>query len=317
MALLPLVAIFLVLLRNQQQQAAWQRVVDPELAPHVLEDQKSQRKSIVLFILSILWFISVFALAGPSWEQPLQTVYKKINARVIALDLSPNMNAQDLEPSRIARARYKIIDLLQQLQQGQVGLVAFTDEAYVVSPLTEDAATISAMVPQLKPSIMPTRGNDISSGLNLAGKLIKQAKIPNGEIILITGSAADAKDIATAQRLAAAGIKTSILAMATAHGAPIPGKNGYAQNNKGNIILSKLDQKNLASLAKAGAGIMQMFTPTDVDIKNLITATDDHQTATTIAAQNISYWHDQGYYLIWLLLPFVALIFRRGWLEQL
>src|SRR5437016_540869 len=84
------------------------------------------------------------------------------------------MNATDLKPNRLTRAKYKILDLLKQQNEGQTGMLVFSSKPFVVSPLTQDAATIAAMVPMLDLNILPVQGEDIGAGLRKAAEMIKQ-----------------------------------------------------------------------------------------------------------------------------------------------
>jgi Ca-activated chloride channel family protein len=307
LALIPCVLLLLLLWKRARTQSAWNAVVDPQFLPFVLETtQKNAGRKRALLLCSLAWFIAVIALAGPCFQQALQTVYRQIQARVIAVDLSPTMLADDLSPSRMDRAKYKIIDLLRQTKQGQVGMVAFSDTAYVVSPLTDDAATLLALTPDLSPDIMPTHGSDISSGLQEAVQLLKHTAVTSGNIILLTASLATPNDIKVARAIHAQGYTVSVLAVATEKGALIPETT----------TVSTLDAQGLSALAKAGGGEYLTLSQDNHDIQRLMTLGAPDTSKTESLDTPIIYWQDQAYYLLWGLLPLV-LIFRRGWLERI
>ena len=92
---------------------------------------------------------------------------------MIALELSPSMFAADVKPDRVSRARYKIRDLLQRLGDGQVALLAYAGDAFVVAPLTEDANTVDALLDALDPTTMPVNGNATTLAIERAVKLSK------------------------------------------------------------------------------------------------------------------------------------------------
>ena len=93
------------------------------------------------------------------------------DARVIVLDLSNSMLAQDLKPDRLTQARYRLADLLRGTTEGQTGMVAFAGDAFVVSPLTSDMNTISNLLPALRPDIIPVAGSRANLALEMAAKI--------------------------------------------------------------------------------------------------------------------------------------------------
>ena len=135
------------------------------LLPLLLDDQKTQRSRIPLWLLSLGWLLAVLALADPAWEQQPQPLRQTGTSRVIVLDLSRSMLAPDLKPSRLVRARFKVEDILAHDAEGQTGLVVFAGDAFTVSPLTRDADTIRAQLRALDPSIMPSQGSRADLGL--------------------------------------------------------------------------------------------------------------------------------------------------------
>ena len=104
----------------------------------------------------------IFTLMGPAWTYWHVPVYQKHSARVIALDVSPSMNATDLKPSRLVRAKYKEIDLLKKIKQGDTGMVVFSGLPFVVSPLTHDTNTISSMLSNIDSNVVPVAGYNLS-----------------------------------------------------------------------------------------------------------------------------------------------------------
>jgi len=196
-------------------------------------------------------------------------------------------------------------------------MVVFSSEPYVVSPLTQDAATIAAMVPVLSPNIMPVLGSDISRALKKARQLMKQGGANQGQIILISDSHPSKQAIQFAKKIHSEGFTISVLGVGRTQGVPIPTPRGYLQNTKGDIIISRLDRNGLEKLAHAGGGRYADLSNDNQDINDLlITPKSMHLNAQKMEKTSIK-WHDEGRYLLLLLVPLVALAFRRGWLEEL
>ncbi|MEE9452055.1 MAG: VWA domain-containing protein [Gammaproteobacteria bacterium] len=315
--LLPLAMLLMLLWHKQKPSRHWRDICDPHLIPHVVVRFGSGRRHLFLFSLAMTWLFAVTALAGPSWQLVFQSLYKTTSSRVLVLDLSAAMWAEDIVPNRLTRAKYKIRDLIEQSKEGQLGMIAFSGEAYVVSPLTEDAATIEAMLPELTPYIMPVGGSNIAAALNEAAQLLEQAEQTSGEILLITANAASASDLSVAQRLREQGLQISVLGVGTVDGAPIPNERGFSLGQEGEITLSRLDPQSLAELARQGGGQYTELTQDGRDITMLLSEqfSEDYQAGEQ--DQQTEIWQDQGRYFLWLLLPFILLIFRRGWLEAI
>ena len=109
--------------RRRLAPGSWQRVVDPLLAPYVLSRAPLENLRYRWWLMFLGGVLAVTALAGPSWNRAEQPVFRSEQAMVIALDLSRSIDAQDLTPARLARARLKILDILERRKSGQTALV--------------------------------------------------------------------------------------------------------------------------------------------------------------------------------------------------
>lgn len=316
LALIPALGLLWWLARGAAAPGAWSRVVDAHLLPHLLHSTGQRAGLAMVYILGAAWLLAVLALAGPSWSKLPQAVYRAQNARVLVLSLAPTMDARDVAPSRLARARLKVLDVLARQGEGQVALIAYAGEPYVVAPLTEDAKTIAALVPVLTTDVMPVAGDQLSAALHKAGELLAQAGVPQGEVIVIADSAGDVPAGDDAAQLRAAGHRVSVLAVGTSDGVPVtaPGR-GYLKDAAGAIIIAKLELQPLQQLARTGGGRFAQLGSDDSDLEQLLgappaTRATDHARRVDGSSER---WRDQGPWLVLILLPLVALLFRRGW----
>jgi len=315
--LLPLAAVLWLLLRQRSgTNDSWNKIIDKNLLAWLRISRAGSSNRLPLWLLSAGWSVAVVALANPVWEKLPQPVFQTDQARVIVLDLSRSMNSSDLKPSRIERARFKVSDILKQQQEGVIGLVVFAGDAFVVSPLTRDADTISAMLPALKPGIMPVQGSRADLGLLKAAELLQQAGRLRGEILLLADSYTDQRTIEAAEKLRKQGIITSVLGMGTEQGAPLPtGQGGFFTNNDGDVITTRLDIPAMKKLARAGGGHYASLSANDTDITRLM---ETRVKGSRSRAENDTFetarWKETGPWLVILLLPLAALAFRRGWL---
>jgi Ca-activated chloride channel family protein len=314
---LPVVVYFSFALKNYfYRQNPWQTICDPHLLKHLvcLQTKGWSRWPQWLFLFACMAL--VLALAGPSWEQKFDATYKIKKPLIVALDLSSVMNATDISPDRITRARYKLTDILNALRENEVGLVAFSSEAYVASPLTEDANTILNMVPELSPQVMPVDGANLTAAMQACEKLLQNTGVNRGEILLITANNATAKDVEVAARLAAKHYHVSILAVGKELPVPMGDKQGWRQDSQGQVQMSRLDLRSLGALAQAGQGRLVQFSDDNADINQLKTLWQSHLTDQRqpkfLQAAAHRYQQDDGYGFIWLIIPAFLFLFRRG-----
>jgi len=229
------------------------------------------------------------------------------------------MLSSDIMPSRLIRARYKTIDILEHLKEAQVGLLTFAGESYVVSPITDDSHTIKHLVKELSPSIMPVPGYQLNIALMHAQQLLRQSHIKKGNVILLTAGPVSEDSINRAHKLHEDGITVSVLALGSEQGAPISHQSGdYMKDQHGNIIMSQRDTQRLQRLAKAGGGHYANFTTTDDDIEQLLPTQTISRTHSNESEKSdtIVDWENQGRLLLYPLLIIALLCFRRGWLTE-
>ena len=184
--LVPALILIVMLWRQRGRTGSWDAVIAPELLRHLVGDSASSRGSNLLPLVLLGWLIAAVAASGPSWQKIPQPVHQKQDALVVLLDLSDSMKSADLAPSRVDRARQKLLDLLQQRREGQTGLIAYAGDAHIVTPLTDDTLTIANLLPALQPDMMPLLGSDPVSALAQALELLRSAGIRRGTILLLT-----------------------------------------------------------------------------------------------------------------------------------
>ena len=310
---LPLIALTTyALARRQLAPGSWQSIIDPALAPYILSRAQIKGLSYRWWLILIGGVLAVTALAGPSWNRVEQPVFRSEQAIVIALDLSRSMDAQDLSPSRLTRARLKILDILEARQSGQTALVVYSSNAFTVTPLTTDADTVAALVNSLSTDIMPSRGSYSVAAIRKSQTLLEQAGVAYGEVLLITdGGTSPAAERAAAD-LQSSGYSLSVLGVGTSQGAPIPRVGGgFVTDRSGNIVVPRIEAAALRSLAAAGGGRFALLSADDGDISTLLSgevgigSASDESLATDL-------WQEEGPWLLLLLVPMAAMAFRRG-----
>jgi len=307
----------LVFLARQQTTARlWESVCDAHLLPHVLVGTTDEKSNSPIILVGLGWTLALVALAGPVWSQLPQPVFRAESALVIVLDVSRSMDAQDVSPSRLTRAKHKILDILQARQEGQTALVIFAGESFIVSPLTDDARTMKTLVQTLETNLMPVQGSRPDLALQRGNELLEQAGIPGGDFLLITDGKAEPATVETMKQMANKGRKVSILGVGTDDGAPIPEQGGFVKDETGAIVVSKLDSGSLQAAARVAGGQYAVVTLDDRDLDYVLPSVDPGKisTSTTPNQRTTDIWREEGPWLVVALLAVALPAFRRGWM---
>ncbi len=314
-SLVPALLLMLLLWRARGRRGGWSDVIAPELLAHLVGERTGPRSTNLLPLIFIGWILAALAASGPSWQKIPQPIHQKQDALVLALDLSYSMKSGDTAPSRLDRARQKLLDLLEQRREGQTGLIAYAGDAHIVTPLTDDTPTIANLLPALHPDMMPMAGSDPAAAVAQAVELLHSAGIRQGKILLVTDGVADRDRKGIVKALKGTGIHLGIMGVGTATGAPIPlPRGGFLKDQAGTIVMPSLDEKNLRSLAAASGGRYMRLQIDDSDLDYLLTETTLPDGELTLALDRTAdTWDDQGYWFVLFLLPLVLGLFRRGW----
>lgn len=318
LVLIPLSIIFvLAIWRFLGKKSSWKNVVSPKLLAVLTPVKRRSKNWPAYSALCLGWLLAVIAMAGPSWERRSQPLFEQNQSRVILFDLSLSMNSSDLQPSRLQQAKFKLMDLIQNAENKQQALVVFAGDGFIVSPFTNDAETLTNLVPSLDVDTVPVQGSRADKGLEQAALLIENAGVRSVEIVLITDGV-NADSIAIAKKLAAQGHKLQVLGVGTSQGAPISLPNGsLLKDDSGNIVIPALDRSQLQTLATAGGGAYANMGVGNQEIVRLNSTAQELQgrfadpESTSLFGDS---WIDAG---TWLLLPLLllsSLSFRKGWL---
>ena len=302
--------------RGNASQRALSRLADPELLPHLVGGELRHTRA-PSGLLALGWSLGVLALAGPTWSKVTAPMFNDRAAQVVALSLSQHMLARDVQPSRLERARYKARDLLMSNQDGLNALIGYAGQSFVVAPLTSDAHSLESLLEAMSPDVMPVDGNDAAQAIQQAVKLIHNAKLTSGSIVLVTDDA-DAAAQAAARTALSSGVHVSVLGVGTAHGAPIASaEGGFVHDDQGNLAIARRNDANLRALAEAGGGRYVVMSNDAEDIAALHAALRPAQHASVAEGQEADVWQDRGPWLLLPLLLVAATAFRRGWVLML
>jgi Ca-activated chloride channel family protein len=316
LAILPALVFAWILFKRRTRTSGWAAVIDSELLAELLDNPQQSKPSWPVMALILAWLFAALALAGPCFEKNNQVALKQDDAVVILLDLSPSMLSQDVQPSRLQAAHYKILDLLRQRREGYTGLIAYSGSAHVVAPLSDDTNTIAALVSTLEPRIMPSIGSRVEDAVSEALQLLQNSHFNRGRLLLLTDGVVPEALANIQKQLDGHSVELNVIGIGTADGAPIRLQSGFVKDKQGNILMNPLDEKALQTLAQDNGGYYSTLRTDDKDIAPLI-APPDWLTQLgngdpRRASHTVENWQDSGYWLALPCLLLVLLLFRRG-----
>jgi len=313
LAIIALILMLFLLKKLRIKRSGWQQLLPKHLA-NVLVAGNAEAQSSSLVLPFFIGLLSIIAMAGPSWQKLPQPVYQVAQGSVLIMDMSYSMYATDVVPNRLTRARYKAIDLLDNIKDGEIGLIAYAGDAFSISPLTDDINNIKLLLPSLSPELMPALGSNPFAALALADEMLVNAGHNSGDIYWFTDGIdnIDIQDITQWSRNHP--YRLNILGVGTKAGAPIKLSNGeLMKDDNGAIIVPKLTEQALRGLAKRGRGNYTTLSHDDSDIERLIAKPLSTEQEKTKASENTGdQWQEFGPYLLFLVLPMVLSYFRRG-----
>jgi len=333
LAFIALGLILHLLKKIHYYQSPWQHFLPAHLTKVLLEqDDNSKNKHTIeenhapsQLKPFVIGCCLILALAGPAWQKLPQPVYQLERGSVLIMDMSYSMYATDIKPNRLTRARYKAVDLLEKVNEGDMGLIAYAGDAFIISPLTQDIHNIQLLLPSLSPDIMPELGANALAALTLANETLRNAGHLNGDIYWFTDDV-DKEEMADIYDWSAKfAHNLHILGVGTQAGAPIKLTSGeLLKDNSGAIVVPKLPLGKLAALAQRGGGNYSTITNDDSDInyltKHLAAGLNESSKQKTQnnkesdQKQQIQgdQYQEKGPWLLLIIIPLLLSYFRRG-----
>jgi Ca-activated chloride channel family protein len=194
LAFLPVLALWWQVFRRSDSLTALEGVVDPHLLEHLSVGESRKRWFRPDTMLLIFWILLVFAMAGPSWKREPSPFAGEEAGLVILLKVNQTMNATDVQPSRLERAKLKLQDLLEERKGAPSALIVYSGSAHLVMPLTRDERIISAMVEDLTPELMPSEGDSLGVALAMAESLLLRAGV-SGSVAVLADTVTTSADL--------------------------------------------------------------------------------------------------------------------------
>lgn len=271
--------------------SAWEGVCDKNLLNFLLVKGSSKQRSLISGVCLLGLIGAIFALSGPTWQKKEIPAYVPENPLMILLNLSSDMEAKDITPDRLSRAKYNIADLLKMLSNTQSGLIVYTNEPYLISPISEDTRLLGNLLSAINIDIMPENGDKLNRAIDLAVEKMQGSGYHKGNIVVF---AADSGQDFNA-------------ALKSAEYAKVKGFDISV------ICVSSKNNEKLEKIADKGGGIYAKISGTGQALEKLnsfIKQTQSDALKTGSNSQEV--WLDFGYYLVIIPLLCCLYLFRRG-----
>lgn len=254
----------------KRRKTALKKLCDLSQLTRLFPNSSKRKVMIRYFLLTLAFSLFVISFISPRWGYDWVEIETKGANMYIALDVSSSMLAEDIKPNRLSRAKQELSKLLDKLTGDQVGLIIFAGKSFLQSPLTHDYAMIKDWLQSIQADSIPVKGTSIKSAIEKAMEGFSYVKTQSKAIILISdGEEHDKDTINLAKKAKQAGINIYSIGVGTQSGAPIPSGRGLIKDAKGEIVISKLDEKLLREIAKVSDGYFVRSTTGDFHLDSL------------------------------------------------
>ena len=308
--LIPALALFFIAFIKHKKQSA-DNLIAPHLAPFIMNESNT-KASQPLWLVAVFCYLAIIFSAGPSFEEKQVPVFQSKSARVIVMDMSYSMYSTDIAPNRLMQSRFKGLDMIELFKEGDTALVAYAGSAFTISPLTNDATTLTNLIPSLSPDIMPDKGSNVLAGLDMAKELLTQAGYIDGDIILVTDGIDQEEQSDITSFTSNSSYRLNIYGVGTEQGAPIKlPEGGFLKDSYGQIVIPTINISRLKSLATRSGGKFALYQPSSSDIATF--APSANSELLKDEKQSHALWRiDAGIYGLLILLPLGLYLFRSA-----
>ncbi|MBT3515239.1 MAG: VWA domain-containing protein [Nitrospina sp.] len=268
--IIPMTAFFIWSYKKKKQLV--QIFVSKLLVPRLLDPLYWKQVKIDNILTIFALFFLILALAQPRWGFYWKDLQQKGVDIVIALDVSSSMLAEDIKPNRLERAKHKIVDLLNMLEGDRIGLVAFAGTSYLQCPLTLDYSAVQIFLNAIDTKLISVKGTAIGHAIRTSVKAFNTQDTRSRAIILITDGEDHTGDaIRSANWAKENETKIFVIGIGSTIGAPIPKSepdvSGFKKDKGGEVILTKLDEPTLQTIALQTGGSYVRSVSGDVDLQ--------------------------------------------------
>lgn len=304
--------IWRLAVRQEDARRRWSGIIAPHLLEVLLVGRATGWRWRPIHHVMLMLVLGALGLAGPTWERELPPFTEDRAPLVVVLDLSNSMNAIDVQPTRLERAKQKIRDLLARRVGSRTALFVYAASAHMVLPLTDDPALMEIFLASLSTDLMPREGKNAGAALEAAEQLLAREEAP-GTILFLT----DGIEQKDRSAFVSHGVRSSdqimVLGVGTAAGGPIrSGENRFLTDSTGRRIVTRMDVEGFERL-RDEAGIEVAAVTLDSEDVEWVQRRAQSHLELVQQQSGEERWVDFGYFLTIPVVLLAAIWFRRGW----
>ena len=319
------IALILVFLSKKLRLKAFSKFAENRFYDYYLQQFSSFKFNLKNTFLIIALFFMIIALARPQWDREVQIVQKEGVDIVICMDVSKSMDAKDIQPSRIERAKDQISLFIDQLKGDRIAIVTFAGRSFVQCPLTDDYGAAKLFLSLLDTETVTSYGTNIGKALETSLQVFSEKDKHKIIILVSDGEDLEEKAIDFAEEAKKQGAIIYSLGIGSPDGSTIPvldenGNTVYAKNDAGEIIFSKLNVDILSKIAKATNGRFFPITPQQSEIFQILNEIKTLEKKKIDARQYSRYKGQYSYFviaaLIFIIIEFLIMVVRNTPFER-
>lgn len=309
---LPIITLtWLTVRRRETRKARVAELVASHLRDALTVNRSRRRRFRPIDGVGLGLLAAAVAAAGPTWSKQQSPWFSETAPLIIAIEVSDSMRSNDLQPTRLDRARFEILDLIEQRTGSRTALIAYAGSAHIVMPPSKDVGVLTPFLESLDPAIMPEPGADVSSVLPLAQAMLGEEAAVGTLLFVNDGFSqgnvstlaeySERADTASVVALIVGTNDGGVALMPDGSAVMAPG-GGRLDTTIDTAVLRRVESEAGIAVVRAGTG--------DGDIRQLMRHIESNLRR---ADDPNAEWRDQAWWFVWPAALLSLLWFRRGW----
>lgn len=242
----------------------------------LMPDVSSGRVALKFILFTLAVACLIFAAARPQFGSKLREEKAEGIEMMLVVDVSNSMLAEDFAPNRLERTKYAINKLFEGMRQDRVGLVVFAGEPKVQLPITSDYRMAKAFARRIDPSLVTVQGTAVGRALEQAllsfssGTADEEGNASRVIVLITDGENHEDDAVAVAKRAAEQGVRIYTIGIGTPEGAPISIGGDFIRDERGEMVVSKLNEEMLTEIADLTGGLYVRSTLQSIGLEEIV-----------------------------------------------
>ncbi len=326
LVIIPVLALLFLFLQLWKRKAQ-HKFADKELLKKLSPSNSTFKSILKLIVISLAFASLAIALVNPKIGTKLETVKREGVDIVFAVDVSKSMLAEDIAPNRMEKSKRLVSEIVNQLGSDRVGIIAYAGQAFPQLPITTDYAAAKMFLQSMNTNMLSSQGTAIDEAINLAKTYYNDEEQTNRVLFIISdGEDHSQGSIDAVEDARNQGIRIFTIGVGTAKGGVIPIKvnkitESYKKDNKGEVVITRLNEKVLSDIATKGNGAYINGNNTE-EVVDFVKETLSQMDKKEFEAKQFADYKDQfqwflGFAVFLLFIDVFLLERKTAWLQKL